>query len=235
MCASSRRCLSSRAFGCDINRFTFHANLLDTPQAMANRFGKRVSEEQCQLAIQRRGARSGVGAACARKSWKASVFPSMQEVATRLGASTRTLHNQLAREGTSYRELIEEIARDPGRRAVSTLITPRLTILPSQRLGYADTSSFVAAFKRWKGVTPWASTSAAAGPGSFVVDERRPAAGSWSIGFTMRPRVLPAPGDPALYDTPTVWRARQRDAGGASTSRPQRPASSSTRTRACSV
>lgn len=140
-------------FGCDGDRFTFDAKLLDTPQAMADSFGRRVSEEQCRLLIERRGTRSGVaGNVRAQILQKPGEFPSMQEVAARLGTSTRTLHNQLTREGTSYRELLEEIRETL---AEELLTSSRLTVDEiAVRLDYADTSSFVAAFKRWKGVPP---------------------------------------------------------------------------------
>ncbi len=140
-------------FGCDTNCFTFDAALLETRQSMADTFGRRVSEEQCRLLIERRGARSGVaGTVRAQILRTPGEFPGMQEVAKRLGTSTRTLHNQLAREGTSYRELLEEIRETL---AEELLTSSRLTIDEiAARLDYADTSSFVAAFKRWKGVPP---------------------------------------------------------------------------------
>lgn len=140
-------------FGCEANHFIFDAALLETPQAMADAFGRRVSEEQCSLLIERRGARAGAaGSVRAEILRKPGEFPSMQEVAAKLGSSTRTLHNQLAREGTSYRELLEEIRETL---AEGLLMSSRLTVDEiAARLDYADTSSFVTAFKRWKGVPP---------------------------------------------------------------------------------
>jgi AraC-like DNA-binding protein len=140
-------------FDCATNCFAFNAALLETRQPQADEFGLRVSEEQCRLLIERRGARAGVaGRVRAQILLKPGEFPSMQTVAERLGTSTRTLHNQLAREGTSYRDLVEE-ARET--LAEELLSSSRLTVDEiAPRLGYADTSSFVAAFKRWKGVPP---------------------------------------------------------------------------------
>lgn len=140
-------------FGCESNRYNFDADLLDTPQSMADSFGRRVSEEQCRLLIERRGARSAVsGSVRAQILRTPGEFPSMQEVASRLGISTRTLHNQLAREGASYRDLVEEIRETL---AEELLSSSRLTVDEiAARLDYTETSSFVTAFKRWKGVTP---------------------------------------------------------------------------------
>ncbi|HVZ34724.1 MAG TPA: AraC family transcriptional regulator [Polyangiaceae bacterium] len=140
-------------FGADVNCLTFDAKLLCLPQPLADDFGLRVSEEQCRILLQRRGARSGVaGRVRAEILRKPGEFPSMNSVAEQLGMTTRTLHNQLAREGTSYRELLEEIRETLAEEllAISCLTVDEI----AHRLGYAETSSFVAAFKRWKGVPP---------------------------------------------------------------------------------
>ena len=140
-------------FGGELDCISFDAALLELPQPLADAFGLRVSEEQCRLLIERRGARSGVaGQVRAQILLKPGEFPSMQAVAARLGTSTRTLHNQLAREHTSYRELVDETRETL---AEELLLASRLTVDEvAVRLGYAETSSFMAAFKRWKGVPP---------------------------------------------------------------------------------
>jgi AraC-like DNA-binding protein len=140
-------------FGAERDCYCFDAAILDMRQPLADDFGRRVSEEQCRLLIDRRGARAGIaGKVRAEIVRKAGQFPSMKEVATQLGMSTRTLHNRLARDETSDRELVEEIRETL---AEELLSASRLSVDEvAQRVGYADTSSFVAAFKRWKGVPP---------------------------------------------------------------------------------
>jgi AraC-like DNA-binding protein len=142
-------------FGAERNCLTFDADMLELRHPLADAFGLRVCEEQCRLLIERRGDRSGVaGTVRAQILRRPGEFPSMKVVAAQLGTSTRTLHNQLARESTSYRELMEEIRETL---AEELLSASRLSVDEiAQRLGYADTSSFVSAFKRWKGVPPGA-------------------------------------------------------------------------------
>jgi AraC-like DNA-binding protein len=75
----------------------------------------------------------------------------MKSVAAALGTSTRTLRNQLSRESTSYRKLVDEL-----REALAEQLLATHTSIDeiARRLGYADASSFISAFKRWKGVAP---------------------------------------------------------------------------------
>lgn len=140
-------------FNAAVNCLGLDAASLDILQPLGDELGLRVCEEQCRALIERRRARSGLaGRVRGRILRKPGEFPSMKIVAAELGMSTRTLRNQLHREATSYRELVEEIRETL---AEELLSTGRLTIDEiAQRLGYADTSSFIMAFKRWKGVSP---------------------------------------------------------------------------------
>lgn len=74
------------------------------------------------------------------------------QVATQLGLSVRTLVRHLSQEGTSFREVSEEVRR---RRAAWQL---RNTGLPigdiSTMLGYSVESNFCRSFKKWYGLTP---------------------------------------------------------------------------------
>jgi AraC-like DNA-binding protein len=77
---------------------------------------------------------------------------SQDQVASALHFNVRTLRRQLADEGTTFRALVEETRQ---LLAEELLATGRLTIEEiADRVGYAEASSFVHAFKRWKGVAP---------------------------------------------------------------------------------
>ena len=78
--------------------------------------------------------------------------PTKQAVARPLGMSARNLQRHLADEGTSFKTLLNEarvtLARnyiDEGRLSVTEIAFV---------LGFADTSTFSRAFKRWTGMSP---------------------------------------------------------------------------------
>jgi AraC-like DNA-binding protein len=78
--------------------------------------------------------------------------PSKPAIARVLGMSARNLQRHLADEGTSFKALLEEarvaLARnyvDEGRLSVTEIAFV---------LGFADTSTFSRAFKRWTGRSP---------------------------------------------------------------------------------
>ncbi|HKP62620.1 MAG TPA: AraC family transcriptional regulator [Polyangiales bacterium] len=140
-------------FNAELNCISFDPTVLDTKLPLADEFGQRVSEQHCRALLEQRGVRSGVaGRVRGRILRNPGEFPSMKRVAAELGMSTRTLRNQLQREQTSYRALLEEVRE---RIAEQLLATSQMTVEQiGSRLGYADASSFVSAFKRWKGVPP---------------------------------------------------------------------------------
>jgi AraC-like DNA-binding protein len=79
-------------------------------------------------------------------------MPPQDQVAATLHVSVRTLRRQLGDEGTTFRALVEETRQ---LLAEELLGTGRLTVEEiADRLGYAEASSFVHAFKRWKGIPP---------------------------------------------------------------------------------
>lgn len=140
-------------FGANVNSLSIDAAILDVPQPHGDEVGAWLSQEQCRNLMAERGAFAGIaGRVRARIVSKPGEIPTMQEVAEQLGMSTRTLRNRLYREHTSYRELVEHIRQQM---AEQLMRSPQLTVDDiAERLGYSDTSSFVTAFKRWKGIPP---------------------------------------------------------------------------------
>jgi AraC-like DNA-binding protein len=127
--------------------------LLDMAGPFADRRGFGISEELCRTLLEHRRARSGLaGQVRARILRRPGELADMPSLAAELGLSSRTLRNRLGREGTTYRELVEEVRRGM---AEQLLAAKNLTLDQiAERVGYADTSSFIAAFKRWSGVAP---------------------------------------------------------------------------------
>ncbi|MEL6863084.1 MAG: AraC family transcriptional regulator ligand-binding domain-containing protein [Bacteroidota bacterium] len=79
-------------------------------------------------------------------------FPSIQQVAANLNISIRTLQRRLGKEGINYKTLMDGLRQQF---ALDYLRNEQLSIKEiAYLLDYADTSSFIRSFKRWKGLTP---------------------------------------------------------------------------------
>lgn len=79
-------------------------------------------------------------------------FPTIQQVASHLNLSQRTLQRRLKAEGYIYKELIDELRQEFAERYINRqdLSVSEVAYL----LSYADTSAFTRSFKRWYGKTP---------------------------------------------------------------------------------
>lgn len=82
--------------------------------------------------------------------------PSKGAIARKLGMSARNLQRHLADEGTSFKDVLNDARADLARTYVAE---QRLSVTEvAFVLGFADTSAFSRAFKRWTGASPrdWA-------------------------------------------------------------------------------
>ncbi len=89
---------------------------------------------------------------------------SLDEIASRLYLSPRTIHRRLEEEGSSFRGIKDALRRDM---ALARLTKSKDAIAKvAADLGYADTSAFYRAFVEWTGMAPvhyrrkWAGKSA---------------------------------------------------------------------------
>ncbi|MBO9446279.1 AraC family transcriptional regulator [Ruegeria sp. R14_0] len=74
-----------------------------------------------------------------------------EDAASNLGMSPRTFARRLSNEGTSYREIVEDLRSD----LAQTFITNGMPLSEiAYSLGYADQPAFSTAFKRWTGQAP---------------------------------------------------------------------------------
>jgi AraC-like DNA-binding protein len=75
----------------------------------------------------------------------------LSSAARALGTSTRTLQRRLEREGTSFGAIVEAL-----RRELATAYLDRGLPIPevASLLGYADTTAFHHAYRRWTGTSP---------------------------------------------------------------------------------
>ncbi|MFL6084283.1 MAG: helix-turn-helix transcriptional regulator [Mycobacterium sp.] len=115
-------------------------------------------QEQCRELLERSKARNGVaGRVRDLLLARPGDPPTAEHVAREFLMSSRTLRERLAAEGTSYRELLDEIRE----RLAEEMLVAGLTVAQvAERLGYLEVSSFSHAFRRWKGMGPRAYRTA---------------------------------------------------------------------------
>ena len=78
--------------------------------------------------------------------------PNLEAVARELHYSPRTLSRKLLAQGWRYQQLIDQVREIHARRYLSDPTLPIIQV--AQRLGYADSSGFHRAFKKWTGRSP---------------------------------------------------------------------------------
>ena len=78
--------------------------------------------------------------------------PSVEQVASELSISTRTLQRRLEEEGTSYQRLLDEVRQETARHLLSSTDLDPGEI--AYVLGYEELNSFSRAFRSWEGTTP---------------------------------------------------------------------------------
>lgn len=109
-------------------------------------YGERLLAER---ASPRQKTRALVEGAITR-AMPGGILPA-ETVAGNLGLSPRTLARRLADEGTTYREIVDDLKCD----LAQTFIKAGMNLSEiSYSLGYADQAAFSTAFKRWTGQSP---------------------------------------------------------------------------------
>ncbi|HET7688741.1 MAG TPA: AraC family transcriptional regulator [Nocardioidaceae bacterium] len=141
------------SFGHARTSTTFTAAILDQPLPQANEVTVLSAEDACRAMLAERRSRTGIAHDVRDCLVSASgPPPTIDEVARLLNTSERTLRRHLAEEGTSYRALLGEVRLTL---AEQMLATGALSVEDvAIRLGYAEATPFIAAFKKWTGVTP---------------------------------------------------------------------------------
>lgn len=151
--------LRERLSGIDVrtgqphHALVFDKSILDDPLPQSDPATARVLEQQCAELLEARRKRLGV-ANRVRSLILADLTgsPTMDRIAADLHVDPRTLRRQLQAEGTSFRELIDEVRATI---AGELLSTAALTIEDvANRLGYHDAAGFSRAYRRWTGTTP---------------------------------------------------------------------------------
>lgn len=148
-----QRCGCPITFDAPIFSLRLPKNVLDTPclTADANTFRTAIRDCENQLRqLDNGGALSQQVGNCLLNSQNG--YPSLDDLATQLAMSRRTLIRKLKAEGTSYQELLDGVRQELA--AWYLLETTIAVEQIAERLGYQDTSNFSRTFRRWYGVTP---------------------------------------------------------------------------------
>ncbi|MEU6582063.1 AraC family transcriptional regulator [Nocardia sp. NPDC046763] len=145
-------------FESEHNLFAMDPAILEQPLPQANEHTWAMCLAQCTELVSRRRARTGIAAEVRELLVPRggldgfAVPPGIDSVARDLNMSTRTLRRHLDAAGTSYRQLLDEVRRALAEEMLTA--TPLSVSDVAIRLGYAEASTFIHAFKRWTGTTP---------------------------------------------------------------------------------
>ncbi|WP_067703810.1 AraC family transcriptional regulator [Nocardia jejuensis] len=140
------------------NLLSIDPAVLEKPLPQANEHTWAMCLAQCRDLVSRRRARTGIAAEVRERLVPRggvdgfAVPPGIDVVARDLNMSTRTLRRHLDTAGTSYRQLLDEVRRALAEEMLTA--TPLSVSDVAIRLGYAEASTFIHAFKRWTGTTP---------------------------------------------------------------------------------
>ncbi|MGB1142246.1 MAG: AraC family transcriptional regulator, partial [Halioglobus sp.] len=138
-------------FGCEQLKVTIPAILCRRPNASANHENHRLALQQCEAMLARLQTRDP-DCRTRLKQMMLSRPPgtlSETEAAAALFMSKRTLARKLKQEGSSFRQIRDEIL---SQQAIHYLIDNQLSVeATASVLNYHDSASFRRAFKRWFG------------------------------------------------------------------------------------
>ena len=140
-------------FGAADGRFYFSTDLLDKPLPRSDPDSSRHLQQQCQMLIAKLTSQGNfVDDVRLLMLARPGYFPDIEYVSGRMGMSTRTLRRKLKNEGSTFRDLLEEIRYGLAREYLADTHLPMEEI--SALLGYTESANFSHAFKRWSGLSP---------------------------------------------------------------------------------
>lgn len=128
---------------------------IERPLLLSNELALHIAETQCRQLLDSRKSLSGLSSKVRDKLLStAGHIPVMTSVAAELYMTPRTLRRRLEEEGTTFIQLREEVRQALAEQYL-TLQHQSIEQI-SDWLGYAEPTSFINAYKRWKGQTPHA-------------------------------------------------------------------------------
>lgn len=151
--------LAQSLFRCEVRYgdswagFVLPTAILDQPLRTANAASFREAARICQRELEGMAETTSLGARVRRLMLESRHgFPSLELTARRFHMTPRTLHRHLVAEGTSYKQILEEVRRLLAGRYLQG---GQMTIQEiAYTLGYSDLANFRRAFKRWERLPP---------------------------------------------------------------------------------
>ncbi len=139
-------------FGHHRNEILVDRSILDHRSPQRDRLASEYCQAQCKRLLSKFGLQGGL-VEQVRKILVArpGSFPSIEETASQLNMSIRTLRRNLTKEGCNFQGLLDEIRQQLAQEYLaSNMSIERIAEL----LGYSEAANFSHAFKRWSGVSP---------------------------------------------------------------------------------
>ena len=138
-------------FDATYNGIAWVANQMDLPLVKANVATAKICEQQCSQLLQQKQNWNPIEKQVKDTLLHLSLTASMQEIADYLSRTTRTLHRQLQKEQTSWRQVRDDVRIGI---AEELLSTPMKLDEIAERLGFSDGANFGFSFKRRRNITP---------------------------------------------------------------------------------
>lgn len=140
-------------FDCDSSALWFEARALEAPvrrdEAAVRDF---LANSQAHVIVPRPDGDAVSARLRSLQQQAQPRWPALAECAQAMHMSAATLQRHLAREGTSFQALKDELRRDL---AIHRLNTSRVSLAAlASELGFADSASLQRAFKKWTGSAP---------------------------------------------------------------------------------
>ncbi|RMF13212.1 MAG: AraC family transcriptional regulator [Gammaproteobacteria bacterium] len=141
-------------FGTGVNQLRFRKEFLDLPMIMANEAMKNIAIQQCEEALKAVEARhrSPLVARIKAVIEQSETLPTMEEFASKLGITDRTLRRQLQQHGLTWQGLIADYRHTKACQLLRE--TDKPVDIIAWTLGYSDPSNFGRAFRKWEGMSP---------------------------------------------------------------------------------
>lgn len=140
-------------YGCLDNALLTARDVLAWPLPWANAMAGRLAAQLLDREAARFDSMSALGFTVARVIRRSLPgTPDLAQVAASLNLSERTLRRQLAQQGLSYRQLLDEGRRSRALDLMTSGYRPINEVAAA--VGFADARAFGRAFKRWTGHPP---------------------------------------------------------------------------------